>query len=77
MGTPVTVVAGGEYELGKKTSLNYTATLGKWFVYNQNIEHKYDDRTTVTVSQAYDGECLSSGRKKPAHDFGVQLVYKL
>jgi len=76
-GTPVTIVGGGEYELSKKHSVNYTFTLGNTFQFNQTIEHNVDDKWTVAVNQAFDTECLEKDRKKPAYDFGVGVTYKL
>jgi len=76
-GTPLSIVGGGEYELSKKASINYTFGIAKHFTYNQNIEHKVDDKWTVEINQSFDAECLESGRKKSAYDFGMGFTYKL
>jgi len=75
MGSPISFVGGGEYDLSKASSLGYTWTLGKNWAYNQTVDHKLDEHWTVSATQAFDSERLSG--KQPAYDLGFSATYKL
>lgn len=75
MGSPISVVGGGDYDLSKATSLGYTWTLGSGYAYNQSTSHKLNDNWTVAANQAFDSERLST--KQPAYDVGFGVTYTL
>lgn len=75
LGSPLSFVGGGEYDLSKASSLGYTWSLGKTWAYNQTVDHKVDDHWTVSATQAFDSDRLST--KQPAYDLGFAVTYKL
>lgn len=75
MGSPVSFVGGGEYDLSQSTGLGYTWTAGEHWMYNQTVSHKVDDHWKVECNQAFDAERLST--KQPAYDIGFGVSYKI
>jgi len=74
-GSPVSFFGGGEYDLGKHTTLGYTWGWGKYVNYNQEVSHKVDDKWHVSMEQSFDSEHI--GTKRSPYDMGVGVTYKL
>jgi len=74
-GQPLSIAAGGKYELSPETAMTYSLEFGKNVSAQAKFDHKLDSHWKVSIQQAYDCNRLDS--KRPPYDLGFNVAYTL